>query len=93
MKTQELPECEIAVEAEGPLGYVLPEAISGEKDVTFSMRVRRPMKNCRITISQDGEVLVSKKLKKAIPAEMEQMVLPHAKLKSKNPVKVVICSE
>ena len=57
------------------------------------MRVRRPMKNCRITISQDGEVLVSKKLKKAIPAEMEQMVLPHAKLKSKNPVKVVICSE
>ena len=93
VKTQELPECEIAVEAEGPLGYVLPEAISGEKDVTFSMRVRRPMKNCRITISQDGEVLVSKKLKKAIPAEMEQMVLPHAKLKSKNPVKVVICSE
>ena len=93
VKTQELPECEIAVEAEGPLGYVLPEAISGEKDVTFSMRVRRPMKNCRITISQDGEVLVSKKLKKAIPAEMEQMVLPHAKLKSKNPVKVVICGE
>ena len=32
-------------------------------------------------------------LKKAIPAEMEQMVLPHAKLKSKNPVKVAICSE
>ncbi len=93
VKTQELPECEIAVESEGPLGYVLPEAISGEKDVTFSMRVRRPMKNCRITISQDGEVLVSKKLKKAIPAEMEQMVLPHAKLKSKNPVKVVICGE
>lgn len=93
VKTQELPECEIAVEAEGPLGYVLPEAISGEKDVTFSMRVRRPMKNCRLTISQDGEVLVSKKLKKAIPAEMEQVVLPHAKLKSKNPVKVVICGE
>ncbi|WP_432627878.1 NAD(P)/FAD-dependent oxidoreductase [Brotaphodocola sp.] len=93
VKAQALPECEIAVQAEGPLGYVLPEAISGEKDVTLSMRVRRPMKNCRLEICQDGEVLVSKKLKKAIPAEMEQIVLPHAKLKSKNPVKVVICGE
>ena len=44
-----------------------------EKDLTLSMRVRRPLTDCEIVISQNGEVIKRKKMKKAIPAEMIQI--------------------
>jgi hypothetical protein len=39
------------------------------------MRVKYPMKNCRIVVSQNGREIASKKMKKAIPAEMIQLMV------------------
>ncbi len=81
--------CSIAIETDGSVGYTVPQRISGQKDVTLSLRVRRPMKNCVLELWQDGGVIASRKLRKAIPAEMERIKLPCGKLVSRNPVKVV----
>ncbi len=55
------------------INHTVPQKFSGKKDITISMRVNRPMKDCEIVISQNGNVLKTKKMKKAIPAEMIQI--------------------
>ncbi len=77
-----LPACPLAItpKAGAPIGYTLPQCISGTRDVTLSLRVRRPLQNCTLTIRQNGAVLYTKKMKKALPAEMIQVTIPQAKL-------------
>ncbi len=90
---QGLAPCAIPVETDALVSHTIPQSISGAKDVTLSLRVRKPLRNCRLEVRQDGAVLASRKLKKAIPAEMEQIKLPCAGLVSDHPVKVVIVNE
>ncbi len=77
-----LPACPLAVNivAGAPLGYTVPQRISGAQDVVFSMRVRRPMEHCTLTVCQNGAVIYSKKMKKALPAELIQFTLAKEKL-------------
>jgi NADPH-dependent 2,4-dienoyl-CoA reductase/sulfur reductase-like enzyme len=85
-----LAQCTINVETDNNIGYSVPQKVSGCKDFKLSMRVRKPLKNCKIEVMQDGEVVASKKFAKVIPAEMSQISVNHNALKSQNSIKVVI---
>ena len=61
---------DISVRAGKNLGYVLPQKVSRERDFTLSMRVRQPVSGGSIEVAQQGNVIKSIKLHKAIPAEM-----------------------
>lgn len=52
------------------IGYTVPQRISGKKSFDLSLRVKRPLGECRIVVRQDGKEVASRKMKKAIPAEM-----------------------
>ncbi len=70
-----LPECSIAVHTDGNINHTVPQRVSGTRSFKLSMRVNRPLKNCRIVVRQDGAEIAAKKMKKAIPAEMIQMTI------------------
>ncbi len=77
-----LPECYCSVNiAEGAaIGYTVPQRISGTRDVILSLRVRRPLQNCTLTVRQNGAEIYRKTMKKALPAEMIQLKLSAEKL-------------
>ncbi|HHV64911.1 MAG TPA: FAD-dependent oxidoreductase [Peptococcaceae bacterium] len=68
-----LPPCPILIETDSLIGYTVPQKISGLKDFQLSLRVKKPFQNCSIQISQNGELLKAKKMRKALPAEMIQI--------------------
>lgn len=68
-----LPPGRLAVVSDGNVGQLIPQRISGAGDFTLSMRVKRPMKDCKIQLLQGGKVLKSITCKKALPAEMIQV--------------------
>jgi len=71
-----LPDCPLEVAPSPVIGHVIPQKVSGKKDFTLSMRVRRPLKKCRVEVKQGEKVLLSAPLPKAIPAEMIQLQVP-----------------
>ncbi|MDD3428675.1 MAG: FAD-dependent oxidoreductase [Oscillospiraceae bacterium] len=85
-----LPACNYSVSAGQGVGYVVPQRISGTRDVTFSLRVRRPMRGCTLKIIQNGQVIATKKLPKALPAEMERIKLPVANLQATGDLEVCV---
>lgn len=85
-----LPTCEIDVTAGAGVSYTVPLKISGQKDCMISLRVRKPMKDCKIEILQQGAVIKTLLIKKAIPAEMIHLPLGKASLFSTEPIKVVV---
>ncbi len=84
------PQCSIRVETDDQVGYTVPQKVSGQKDITLSMRVRSPLKNCAIQVLQNDQVIKTKKMKKAIPAEMIQMRIKKEELISSEYIKVVV---
>ena len=66
------------------------QKISGKNDFVLSMRVRKPLKNPTIEITQDDKVIKSVKMKKAIPAEMIQIEVSKEDIKSNSNLRVVI---
>ena len=87
-----LTECRIEVTTDKSVTHVIPQKISGTKDVIVSMRVNRPITACNIVITQDGKELVHKKMKKALPAEMIQVKIPADKLMEEKNLEVnVLC--
>ena len=58
------------------MGDVVPQRGSGTEEVTLSMRVRSPMKDCTIVVRQGDTVLAKKKMRKALPAEMIHLKVP-----------------
>ena len=85
-----LPECTVEVVTDGNLGYTVPQRISGEKDVKLSMRVRKLFKDCRIVVRQDGKEIASKKMKKALPAEMIQILVKADRITEGNRLEVSV---
>ena len=85
-----LPHCEIDIRPAANVNYTIPQKISGNKDCRISLRVKKPMKNCRIEIQQQDIVIKTLQVKKAIPAEMIQLPLEIATLLSKDPIEVVV---
>ena len=70
-----LPECPLAVRTDGNINHTVPQRVSGTRAFKLSMRVNRPMKDCRVVVRQNGVELASKKMKKAVPAEMIQLAV------------------
>lgn len=81
-----LPACPIEVTADSGIGHTIPQKVSGKQDFKLSLRVRTMIQDCRIVVRQDGREIASKKMKKALPAEMIQFmvkadrILPGGKL-------------
>ena len=71
-----LPACPIETKPGSGVGYVMPQRVSGTEEVTLSMRVRSPMKDCTIVVRQGDTVLAKKKMRKALPAEMIHLKVP-----------------
>lgn len=72
---QPLEECPIEIITDGNIGHTIPQKVSGNRDFKLSLRVRRLFQDCRIVVRQDGTVIAAKKIKKALPAEMIQLVV------------------
>ena len=92
INNKKLSPCNIKVKTASNISYTVPQYISGQQDFSLSLRVREPLDACRIEIQQDGEVIKTKKFKKAIPAEMIRIPVKHSSLKSDSDLEVrVIC--
>lgn len=85
-----LSECPIEIMTDRNLGYTVPQRISGEEDVKLSMRVRKLFRDCRIVVRQDGEEIASKKMKKALPAEMIQIPVKADWIAGRNSLEVSV---
>lgn len=85
-----LTECPIQIATDNNIGHTIPQMISGEQDVKLSMRVRRLMKDCRIVVRQNGQEIASKKMKKALPAEMIQIPVKAERIVTKDNLEVSV---
>lgn len=72
------------------MGHVIPQAVSGKRSFTLSLRVRRPMKGVTLTITQNGREVLRRKLPKALPAEMLQLTVPAEKLETTGDLEVSV---
>jgi hypothetical protein len=72
------------------IGHVIPQRVSGKRDFTLSLRVRKPIRDCEIAVTQGEITLFSKKLQKAIPAEMIQFQVPSSSIKTRDKIEVTI---
>ncbi len=90
LRNQSLPKATIRVQSGENVGHVIPQSITGEKDFKVSLRVRSPLSNCRLVVSQNGKELASKKLRKAIPAEMIQLKVPVGQIESDKCIEVSV---
>lgn len=90
IKNGTLAECAIPIETDGHIGHIIPQKISGSKNVLISLRVKKPMGKCKITVMQEARLIASIVLPKAIPAEMIQFNLKPEKLISGKKVEVAV---
>ena len=87
-----LPPCELDIKTDGNVTHTIPQKVSGKKSFRLAMRVRRPMKDGAIEITQDGKTVKRYKFKKALSAEMIQIPVEAEKLNGEAPLEVnVIC--
>ena len=85
-----LPDCPVEIKTDRNINHTVPQRISGTRGFKLSMRVNRPMKDCRIVVRQDGVEIAAKKMKKAIPAEMIQMEIKPEQLKTSGNLEVCV---
>ncbi len=90
LKDGSLPRCELEVVTDGNVTHTIPQRISGRNDFKISLRVRRPVKNCVIRLSQNGNIVAEKKMRKALPAEMIQMPVQAARLEDHGNLEVSV---
>ena len=79
----------LTVETGGYIGYTVPQKISGARDVTLSFRSRKPMRDRYVDVYQGDTLVASKKYVKLLPAEMEKIMIPAAKMVAGVNIKVV----
>lgn len=70
-----LEKCGIPVHAGAGIHHVLPQTITGRKDIMLSMRASHTAENCAISVHQGGKLLLHKTFKRVLPAEMLQLTL------------------
>lgn len=86
----DLGHCDLAVLPDKNIGHTVPHKISGRKSFLLSLRVRRPIFDCAIVVSQGGKTILRKKLKKALPAVMVQLPIDGEKLNAEDPLEVSV---
>jgi len=90
IQNKKLTTCKIKVTTSPEIGYTVPQLISGTKDFDLLMRVRKPLKDCLIDVMQDGVVIKSIRLKRALPAEMIKIPIEHKMICSDNDLEVCV---
>lgn len=75
-----LDDCPLEVRAGDRVGHVIPQRISGKRDFTLTLRVRAPMRDAVLAVTQNGRAVLTRKLRKALPAEMLQLPIKADKL-------------
>lgn len=85
-----LPECGLEVKTDGNVTHTIPQKISGTEDFKLSLRVRKPVRNARIRLSQGENIVLEKKMPKAIPAEMIQIPVKAEKLDREKDLEVSV---
>ena len=90
LKAGSLPECRLEVRAGNNVGHVIPQRVSGTRDFTLSLRVRQPLKDVRLTVRQGDAVVLSKKYRKALPAEMIQLQIKAGTLADNADLEVIV---
>lgn len=83
-----LPACPLRLAPGAGVGHTVPQRISGTRDVVLSLRVRRPMQDCTVTVRQNGRTIAAKKVRRALPAEMIQFTLRAGQLDAQGDVEV-----
>jgi len=76
----DVPHCGLDILCGDGIGHTVPQKVSGERNFNLSLRVRKPMRGCRIVVRQNGREAAVKTMKKATPAEMIQFQVPAGKL-------------
>jgi thioredoxin reductase len=90
IRKQDLPSCPLRVRSDGSAGHIVPQKISGKRDFTLSLRVRKPMKNCTVQLVQGTAVVRSLKCPKALPAEMIRMNVKAGTLNDREDLEVKV---
>lgn len=90
VKEGSLPESRCAVTGDSMVGQLVPARISGEENVTVSFRMRKPVRNCVITVCQGDHVIKTVRKPKALPAEMIQIPVEREKLNSRDDLEVKV---
>ena len=85
-----LPHADIPVHAGADIGHTVPQRVSGQEDFTLSLRVKHPMRDRRIVIRQGGVEIAYKAVKRLVPAEMLQIVVPTERIHGKESLEVSI---
>ena len=85
-----LHACNVIVGSDQWIGHVIPQKVSGTKDFELSLRVRRPMRQCLVTVRQGEEVLKRVTFPKAAPAEMIQFEVPAEKMTAGKKIEVLV---
>lgn len=75
-----LAPCPIRIHTDKYINHTVPQRVSGRAPFTLSLRVNRPLKDCRIVVRQNGTELAEKRMKKAIPAEMIQIAVDNGRM-------------
>ncbi|WP_101910240.1 FAD-dependent oxidoreductase [Marasmitruncus massiliensis] len=90
LKNGELPACLIKTQAGSGVNHVIPQRISGIRDIRLSLRVSKPYQNCQIYVMQNGSAIKTVKVRKAAPAEMIQIPLSKDLLKTQGDLEVCV---
>lgn len=85
-----LPVCGIKLAPGKNIGHIIPQSISGTKDVTLTLRVGRPLTGGVLKLQQDHQDLLSQRFMKLVPAEMVKIKLAKEFIKSTGEIKVVV---
>lgn len=85
-----LPECSLNIKTDNNITHTIPQKISGTEDFKLSLRVRKPVKNASIRLNQNGNIILEKKIPKAIPAEMIQIPIKAAQLNKTKDLEVSV---
>ncbi len=68
-------KCSVSIKTDGKVRYTVPQKITECKDTAVFFRVSDVFKNAKVTVKDSGNVLYTKKLIKAVPGEMNKIVL------------------
>ncbi len=85
-----LTPCPLTVVAGSDVGHVIPQRVSGTKDFTLWLRVRRPLNGVSVVVRQGGREIMRRKMRKALPAEMIQLSVKAQKLTQDADVEVSV---
>lgn len=85
-----LPSCPISVTPGPGIGSVVPQKVSGKRDVLLSLRVRNPLGHGVLTVEQGGKVILRRPLVNALPAVMLRVPLRKESFSGVLPLEVKI---